>query len=473
MKIDDFKNLVPLSLVVRAGNDATIKKYLAGKLTDFRVENATLQSTLEEARNTLLLRASTAEAHANELSKALEAKSNELARITTQLRAEISSATSQEREKSFNAQQEIVSKAEEERRAVAIKHEATVAQLTETVRRLEQDNKDLLDAKYRLDADVKDLTAQLHTTRVEVAQYKQEGISIRAENKSVSHMIHEHEKEINQQKVKIAALDQQILDKDELLKKMTALLDATNMQKASLEETATHIKSTSRDMEERIAVLRGEIKKGNQIIATLQTALKASKLKVAQKDESLHRLQEEITAKERQMLVMRSNETHAISLKEASQRELEQVKESEATLSRRLEECRQVISKNNDVIEFLQRELLKMKEGTLSSPLANHDIPITSSAPASSYKFRAKYTPPNSLPHHSSVSSQSPSMLSAPVITTPKDVAFSTSQPSFVYGTPSTIAPTNPPSTSLSAPSPHLTPFSVAYNPPVRKGVIK
>ena len=72
--------------------------------------------------------------------------------------------------------------------------------------------------------------------------------------------------------VQISAVEQHISDKDELISKMSALLDSTNAQKASVEESLTLVKNNLKEAEERVSSLRNEIKKGNQIIATLQVS---------------------------------------------------------------------------------------------------------------------------------------------------------------------------------------------------------
>lgn len=76
--------------------------------------------------------------------------------------------------------------------------------------------------------------------------------------------------------IQISAVEQHISDKDELLSKMSALLEATNAQKSSVEESLTIVKGNLKEAEERVATLRSEIKKGNQIIATLQVRLPPS-----------------------------------------------------------------------------------------------------------------------------------------------------------------------------------------------------
>lgn len=104
--------------------------------------------------------------------------------------------------------------------------------------------------------------------------------------------MHEHEKHVSSHKVKvcradhlsnrnlqflqISAVEQHILDKDELLQKMSALLDAANDKKASVEESLALVKNSAKEAEERVATLRNEIKKGNHIIAGLQVCLNCS-----------------------------------------------------------------------------------------------------------------------------------------------------------------------------------------------------
>lgn len=84
---------------------------------------------------------------------------------------------------------------------------------------------------------------------------------------------------------------------------------------------------------------------------------------------------------------------------ETSIRDIETLQESERSLRHRLEECKQVIATNNNVIEFLQKDLLRMKEAAVPSfsstttSIAGMGIAHTDlgASTTSAYKFRPKY----------------------------------------------------------------------------------
>eukprot|EP00026_Physarum_polycephalum_P005206 Phypoly_transcript_05236.p1 GENE.Phypoly_transcript_05236~~Phypoly_transcript_05236.p1 ORF type:complete len:626 (+),score=156.93 Phypoly_transcript_05236:97-1974(+) len=493
IKTDDFKNLVPLSLVFRPGNDVAIKKYLAEKLGEFKNSSISLKKSLDDTRTSLTKRAEAAEARAIDLSHALDERVAESNRALAELRAEMSSHLAAERERTLVTSQGILQKGEEDRKILIAKYESTTSNLTQTIHRLESENKELLDAKYRLEADVKDITAQLHSTKVELTHCKQEITSLRAENKALDGAMHEHEKNVTGHKIKISAVEQHISDKDELLSKMSALLESTNAQKVSMEESLNLVKSNLKEAEERVATLRSEIKKGNQIIATLQTALKTNKSKSAKRGELIQKLQSDLSAKDLQILNLQGDAAKIQAQKEATQHELEILKETEISLKHRLEECKQIISNNNNVIEFLQKDLLRQKEGTLSSTLPSHPSSTylfgntdSASLSASNYKFRPKYTPSTKSSSFSSGASTSPIFSSAQNTPFPNPSTSSipkTSTPSTNTSTTNLPTPhsSHPPSHTSPHPLPHYpsypqnatftqqhpsTPKSVLYNPP-------
>ena len=78
----------------------------------------------------------------------------------------------------------------------------------------------------------------------------------------------------------MATLEQQLRDKDELLEKMTALLEGANSAKGQLEDTVLLLKSTVDKYDNKVKASIEEIHKGNGYIEQLSSELQAAKAKV-------------------------------------------------------------------------------------------------------------------------------------------------------------------------------------------------
>ena len=116
---------------------------------------------------------------------------------------------------------------------------------------------------------------------------------IRAENRELDLHHHDSEKTINATNVKMATIEQQLRDKDELLEKMSALLEASNSQKSQLEDTVALLKSTTQKYDAKVKASIAEIHKGNGYIDQLSTELQSCKSTVKLKS-AIIRQQEQL-----------------------------------------------------------------------------------------------------------------------------------------------------------------------------------
>eukprot|EP01112_Ceratiomyxa_fruticulosa_P022774 TRINITY_DN8457_c0_g3_i1.p1 TRINITY_DN8457_c0_g3~~TRINITY_DN8457_c0_g3_i1.p1 ORF type:complete len:645 (+),score=152.97 TRINITY_DN8457_c0_g3_i1:148-2082(+) len=406
----NFRNIVILSLNLRSGTDKTIKEYLAKKLQTYRNEYIKTENELRETKNYYSGRVSSDEKKLFELTAALEESKANSARIGSEMKAEFSKQISMEREKHFGLHQEHVQKTETEKRSSLEKYETKISRMTEQLQQREDEKRELLDQKYRLDADVKDLSSQLYTCKLEVTQVRQEIAGIRLENRSLDTQKHEQEKLIAQCNVRISALEQQVADKDELLSKMTALVDGTTAHKLGSEETILLLKNNCKELEERIKATKQEIKKGNTIISTLQQEVRSMKNKCKLKSEVIHRQQALVQEKENLVEKHSAEITRLRQQLDEQHKDVENLRGNAQKLRTQLEESKEVIEKNEQVIDYLQKKSMplplptpeiKMPIGSSSTHEAlPFNTPVTSGIHAtppsfsSSFKFRPKYQLP-------------------------------------------------------------------------------
>ena len=92
-------------------------------------------------------------------------------------------------------------------------------------------SQDLTDRKYKSESTVRELKAKLSTLEEEHQRARQELQVLRRDNARLDSSHHEHEKTINQMRTRVAVLEQEVKDKEELLDKTTAMCQSEQEHK--------------------------------------------------------------------------------------------------------------------------------------------------------------------------------------------------------------------------------------------------
>ena len=93
---------------------------------------------------------------------------------------------------------------------------------------------DLTDRKYKAEGTIRELKAKLSSLEEEHQRARQELQVLRRDNARLDSGHHEHEKCINQMHTRIAVLEQEVKDKEELLEKTSAMCQSEQEQKVKL-----------------------------------------------------------------------------------------------------------------------------------------------------------------------------------------------------------------------------------------------
>ncbi|KAL4674375.1 hypothetical protein H8959_018309 [Pygathrix nigripes] len=158
------------------------------------------------------------------------------------------------------------------------------------------------------DVEIKKFLAGCLKCSKELQRTKQEVLSLRRENSTLDAECHEKEKHINQLQTKVAVLEQEIKDKDQLVLRTKEAFDTIQEQKVVLEENGEKNQVQLGKLEATIKSLSAELLKANEIIKKLQGDLKTlmGKLKLkntvtiqqekllAEKEEKLQKEQKEL-----------------------------------------------------------------------------------------------------------------------------------------------------------------------------------
>ncbi|KAJ8784590.1 hypothetical protein J1605_007941 [Eschrichtius robustus] len=136
---------------------------------------------------------------------------------------------------------------EQQKKDLEILHQRNIQQLQNRLSELESANKDLTERKYKGDSTIRELKTKLsgveeptslfHNATFfffllqELQRAKQEVLSLRRENSTLDAECHEKEKHINQLQTKVAVLEQEIKDKDQLVLRTKEAFDTIQEQK--------------------------------------------------------------------------------------------------------------------------------------------------------------------------------------------------------------------------------------------------
>ena len=396
-EINTFRQVTHLSLRFVAGNDGAIKKYLAGRVADFKTDIAALRE--EGALRTRQLQETAA--LAAQQAERLRAADEEHARVASELHAQHAAAVAEVREQGVAAQQGQARAADAERARLGEKAEAEVGAARQAQRAAEAQAASLTASSHELQLRLSDREAKLAGVEQEVALLRKTTAELREENAELAATKHRQEKAAGAKEVRracpaphtaplsphpspppprtsahlplplpsprtqveLSALTQSVTDKEELLAKQAALLEAANDAKRNAMESAAHFKEDNLKLQARVAAAAAEITKGNTIIAKLQGDKKGlqGKLKlkaavIAQQHEAAAAKQSELETSERAAAETRAKLAEATAEKERSD------EGGEATKAQ-LAEAQELLRSNQQVIQWLNKELNDAQSG--------------------------------------------------------------------------------------------------------------
>uniref|UniRef100_A0A8C2GU77 Spindle assembly abnormal protein 6 homolog n=1 Tax=Cyprinus carpio TaxID=7962 RepID=A0A8C2GU77_CYPCA len=352
-----FKHLTHLSLKLLPGSDTDIKKYLATCLSTVKEEKQQLEQKLRKTEEDLTRQLNYAQQTLSEKSRELDKLRSEWTSQTTSLSSRHMQDLTAEREKALEIQARLQQQNEQLRQELESSHHRSTQQLTTKVSELETANRELIDKKYKSDSSIRDLKAKLASLEEECQRSKQQVLSLRRENSTLDTECHEKERLVNQLQTRVAVFEQEIKDKEQLVLRTKEVLEATQQQKNSVEGNVESKQLQISMLEATVRSLSEELIKANGIIKKLQGDLKTliGKIKVKntvtvsqekilqETTEKLQREQRELQDTQQQL---RQKEEEVMKLKE----------QLEATVQK-LDESREVLKTNENVITWLNKQL--------------------------------------------------------------------------------------------------------------------
>ncbi|XP_022092248.1 spindle assembly abnormal protein 6 homolog [Acanthaster planci] len=377
VETNPFKHLTHLALKLQPGSDADVKKYLAACLKQLQGDHNTLSQRLKLTESTL-------SSQLQESQKALSARTRELESLRSEWSAHTESLVAKHKQEiaeikqnALQTQRDLEQRYELEKKTMDERRLQGSSEQQAKMAELQTANKELNDRKYRLESSVRELKGRLTTLEEDYQRAQHDLQMLRQQRGSLESDQRSREQTVSQQQTRIAVLEQEVRDKEDLLAKSNQLMESANEQKAKLEESIQHKNSLVTKLESAIKSTSHEVMKGNEIIKKLQGELKASLAKLKLKN-TVTGKQEKLLEERNQTLKVLQQDADTLKTKcQQQEHENERLKESLETSRAKLEESRQLLKTNENVINWLNKQV---NEAQLSKRHGLFEVPTSTVA---------------------------------------------------------------------------------------------
>ncbi|OMJ79613.1 hypothetical protein SteCoe_20343 [Stentor coeruleus] len=348
-----FRQITHLSLKFRSGSDEIIKKHLAGKLKEYKLNCENLEVKLSQTEESLQLR----NAEYNDSVKQFDALSAEFERKIEENKLAWQEKIQTLKQQAMESQQKLMSQYEQEKRISAEKNEKA---LEETISKLDftQGKLNEISAiKYSLESKEREMTLKMAQIEHELEIATNELQHLRKTNKNLDCNKFDQEKALTEYKLRLQNMERQIQDKEELNQKLTALIQTNSEFKGHQDDTMSMLKATISKLEDKLQQSANEINKGNSIIQKLQSDVKANKQKlklkntvVLQQENAIQQKQEHIDNFDKQLFVLKRD-------LEKKDEKIKSLENDVTELKTKLEDAQKVITDNMNTINYLNTKL--------------------------------------------------------------------------------------------------------------------
>ena len=198
---------------------------------------------------------------------------------------------------------------------------------------------------------------RLDSLEAEAVGLRRTSDEMREENAALTQSKHALETAASAREVELCALKQSLRDKEELNEKVGSLLDAANEAKQQQLENLGFVKEANEQLQAKLKAAGEEAVKGSELVNKLQAEAKALRAKLKQTSATLSQQEElaaqkqtEIEEAERTVSELRAQLAEESGVKEGAI-------ESGAETKRQLVEAQELIRSNQQIIQWLNKEL--------------------------------------------------------------------------------------------------------------------
>eukprot|EP00057_Strongylocentrotus_purpuratus_P024914 XP_011679388.1 PREDICTED: spindle assembly abnormal protein 6 homolog [Strongylocentrotus purpuratus] len=384
VETNPFKHLTHLSLSLKPGSDSEVKRYLAKCLKLLQEDHKQLKAHLSSKESSLTHQL-------QQTQEILQTRSSELERLRGQwssqsdsLEAKHQQELAEERQKALEMQRDIEKQSSAQCQELEEKHRKQNDKMQSRIAELQAVNREMHERRQAQESTIKELRSKLHMLEEDYQRAQRELQSTRRHTDRLETEHTDRGQTVGQLSTRLAVLEQEVGDKQALADKSAQLLEAANESKAQLEENVHQKQALLVKLESTVKSTSKEVLKGNEIIRKLQGELKAAVAKM--------KLKNTVTSKQEKLIEEKSHTLHSMqedrdNLKrkcDSVDAENERLKETLERTTTKLEESKQLLKTNENVINWLNKQVnevhLSQRHGTFEPP--SRPQPVASYKPA-------------------------------------------------------------------------------------------
>ncbi|XP_019727373.1 spindle assembly abnormal protein 6 homolog [Hippocampus comes] len=357
MESSSFKHLNQLSLQLAQASDKHVKDYLAACLASLKADKEALEVKLQTTEDDLTKRLHNAE-------QALSEKSTEMERLRSEWTLQSSSLSSRhadelrsERERAAELQERLRQETQQVRRDLESAHQRSSQQMQSRLAQLETSCGELGDRNFKNEAALRDLKSKLAGAEEECRRLEQQVGSLRRDKDSADAELHAKERLAEQLRARMAALQQEVEDKEWKMSRTQEALTAAQQQQGSLRKSADGKEAQLRQLEAQVEFLEADVKKGNEIIKKFQRELQVQQDK--NKDKSAVLVAQEKIVRDTSAKLERAHQEAQDARRQLDDkdRQIASLKEQLESSVKQLSDTKEVLQNNKTVIGWLNKQL--------------------------------------------------------------------------------------------------------------------
>lgn len=374
----NFRELIHIDLRLRQGSDEVVKKHLAKKLRLCRADLQGAERRLGECGEAL----QNSKKQVDELTARARVVADERSHLenslqTTHLR-EVNTLKDEHARAFADLQRHHV----EDKASVEARHKTALQAALDRAERAEASAEELQRARQSLTATGESCQHRLLEAEKELKDATSESSELRKHLKQLEEQKFRHERELTELKVQLASTREQLAVREQHAASQAIQIEEAVNQRRMLEEHVGALKKQVQTLEEKFNLSSQEIVKGNRIIQSLHQASKESKAKLRQRATELAQFEKARHELEREGQVSRHQlEERDNELLRGKARE-EKLQESLEEMKRKLLEAQDVIRSNQEVIEYLNRQLTERELKAMPSPNSTLQTDFSKTSPA-------------------------------------------------------------------------------------------
>ncbi|CAL1167902.1 unnamed protein product [Cladocopium goreaui] len=374
----NFRELIHIDLRLRQGSDEVVKKHLAKKLRLCRAELQGAERRLGEYGEAL----QNSKKQVDELTARARVVADERSHLenslqTTHLR-EVNTLKDEHARAFADLQRQHV----EDKASAEARQKAALTAAVERAERAEASAEELQRARQSLTATGESCQHRLLEAEKELKDATAESSELKKHLKQLEEQKFRHERELTELKVQLASTREQLAVREQHAASQAIQIEEAVNQRRMLEENVGALKKQVQTLEEKFNLSSQEIVKGNRIIQSLHQASKESKAKLRQRATELAQFERARHELEREGQVNRHQlEERDNELLRGKARE-EKLQEDLEEMKRKLLEAQDVIKSNQEVIEYLNRQLTERELKAMPTPNSTLQTDFSKTSPA-------------------------------------------------------------------------------------------